>query len=176
MLHSVILNIGKKKRNVDKPDTSRLWAAYAWISSILTDLEIPFQIVGGFGVSIYGGRRPVADIDLFIPKQNASQILPVLAPFVSKPLKHYVEAGWDLEYLQLIYQRQKIEIGLSSNIKIWDAAKSQWKSLKVDFQRSQVMSVHGFNIPVMPKQQLIDYKVILDRDVDRIDVQDLKQV
>lgn len=151
-----------------------LWTAYQWIHQLLNAHEIPFQIVGGFAVSLYGGSRPVADIDLYVPKSQAELLASLVAPYVSKPLKHYVEAGWDLEYLQLIYENQKIEIGLTPGTKILNNAVNEWVDLHVDFDQSVMVQANGFDIPLMPKEHLIQYKSLLNREVDVIDIHDLK--
>jgi len=152
-----------------------LWTAYRWIHHLLVDNEIPFQIVGGFAASLYGGSRPVADIDLYIPKANGGIVSTLVGSYVSKPLKHYVEAGWDLEYLQLIYQEQKIEIGLTPGTKILSST-GEWVDLEVDFNQSTIIQDRGLHIPVMPREQLICYKSILNREVDVLDIQDLRNV
>ena len=64
-------------------------------------MKSPFQIVGGLAATIHGGSRPVADIDLYIPKEFAESVLPSVGNYISKPLCHYVEHGWDLDYLRL---------------------------------------------------------------------------
>lgn len=151
-----------------------LWKAYQWIHQLLIAHEIPFQIVGGFAVSLYGGSRPVADIDLYVPKSRAELLSPLVEPYVSKPLKHYVEAGWDLEYLQLIYENQKIEIGLNPGTKILNGAGNEWVDLNVNFNQSVMFQANGFDIPLMPIDQLIRYKSLLNREVDILDIHELK--
>jgi len=144
-----------------------------WLKRILEEHEVPFQIVGGLAAKIHGGSRPVADIDLYIPKELAENILPSVSNYISKPLTHYVEYGWDLEYCQLIYQGQKIEIGLSPGTKIFNAITSEWIELVTDYSRSVVTSYEGVEVPVIPVSELIAYKSLLNREVDLIDISEL---
>jgi hypothetical protein len=65
--------------------------------------------VGGLAATIYGGSREVADIDLYIRNSDADKVLSHVSKYISKPLTHYVEYGWDLEYFQLVYQNQKLK-------------------------------------------------------------------
>lgn len=147
--------------------------ALVWIKSILESEKIPYQIVGGLAVKTYGGSRPVADIDLYVPKSEVHAILPFIEPYSSRPFNHYVEEYWDLEYCQLIYQDQKIEIGLSPGTKIYSKSEQTWKNLEIDYRCSVNKDFLGVSLPVMPMPDLIEYKTILGREVDLVDVKDL---
>ncbi|MBU2712467.1 nucleotidyltransferase domain-containing protein [Zooshikella harenae] len=149
--------------------------ALIWIRGILESESIQYQVVGGLAVRIHGGTRPVADIDIYIPKSSASKLLQHVQPYISKPLTHYVEEAWDLEYFQLIYEGQKIEIGLSPGTKIFDKRTSKWLELEIDYGVSVNGIYEGDEVPVMPIPALVAYKSVLDRDVDRIDVAELTQ-
>lgn len=120
--------------------------------------------------------RPIADIDLYIEKEDVHALLPFFQPFVSKPLKHYREEGWDLEYLQLIYENQKIEIGLTPGTKIFNTSSQQWVSLDVDLAESVQRDFHGLALPVINTNSLIEYKRVLNREVDRIDIKELEDI
>ncbi|WP_319018088.1 hypothetical protein [Gallaecimonas mangrovi] len=96
--------------------------------------------------------------------------------FISKPLRHYRQAQWDLEYLQLIYQGQKIEIGLAPGTTIYCQQRQQWLPLAIDFAKSVTVSYQGMSLPVMPITSLITYKQWLAREVDIIDIQELSAI
>ena len=147
--------------------------ALVLLKSVFDEHEVPFQIVGGLAATIHGGSRAVADIDLYIPKEFADRILPSLSSHISKPLAHYVEHGWDLEYFQLIYQDQKIEIGLSPGTKILNASTDEWVEFVTDYSQSVLGSYKGIEVPVMPVSELIKYKSHLGREVDLIDISEL---
>ncbi|WP_231872588.1 MazG-related protein [Marinomonas gallaica] len=134
---------------------------------------VEYQIVGGLAATIHGGSREVADIDLYIHNSDASKVLARVSQFVSKPLSHYAEYGWDLEYFQLVYQDQKIEIGLSQNTKIQSALDGLWYELRIDFSESVVKLYQCIEVPVIPVHRLVEYKRILGREVDLIDIQEL---
>jgi len=149
--------------------------ALTWLKRTLEKQGIPFQIVGGLAATIHGGSRSVADIDLYIPKVFAESLLPGVIGYISKPLAHYVEYGWDLEYFQLIYKGQKIEIGLSPGTKIRDVNTGEWVELVTDYSQSVVASYKGVEVPVMPISELIAYKSLLGREVDLFDITELAQ-
>jgi len=150
--------------------------ALVWLKGILESNNTPYQIVGGFAAHIHGGTRPVADIDLYIPRQFASEILPSVEAYISKPLTHYREGAWDLEYMQLIFAGQKIEIGLSPGSKIQDRATGEWVELQTDYSTSVIGEYKGIAVPVIPIADLIAYKALLGREVDLIDIEELTQV
>lgn len=134
---------------------------------------IEYQIVGGLAATIHGGSREIADIDLYIHNSDASKILVHVSQFISKPLTRYTEYGWDLEYFQLVYQNQKIEIGLSQNTKIQSALDGSWYQLEIDYSASVEKDYQGIILPVIPVRHLVEYQQILGREVDLIDIQEL---
>ena len=153
-----------------------VYRAMSWLKAILDGQGVRYQIVGGFAAHLHGGSRPIADIDLYIKKEDVNALLPFFQPFVSKPLKHYREEGWDLEYLQLIYENQKIEIGLSPGTKIFNTSSQKWVSLDVDLAEPVQRDFHGLALPVININSLIEYKRVLNREVDRIDIRELEDI
>ncbi|AJR05207.1 MazG-related protein [Photobacterium gaetbulicola] len=147
--------------------------ALVWLKEMLDSQQVQFQIVGGLAATIHGGSREVADIDLYIRRVDADKILPLVRAYISKPLAHYVEGGWDLQYFQLSYQGQKIEIGMSPGTKIKAAGSGNWIELKTDFSQSVVGSYLGVEVPTIPVVELIRYKRVLGREVDLIDINEL---
>ncbi|GAM59700.1 mazG protein domain [Vibrio ishigakensis] len=148
--------------------------ALRWLKEVLDSENIEYQIVGGLAANIHGGRREVADIDVYIRNSDIEKILSKLSPFISKSLAHYIGHGWDLEYLQLIYQSQKIEIGLSDRTKIQSSIDGEWHELVIDYSCSVIGSYKGVEVPVIPIANLIEYKRHLAREVDLIDIRELE--
>ena len=78
-----------------------------------------------------------------------------------------------MEYFQIIYEGQKIEIGLSPGTKILNSKTGQWIELIIDYTQS-VMGKYGtIEVPVMPIPELVAYKALLGREVDHIDIREL---
>jgi hypothetical protein len=153
-----------------------VFEALVWIKSVLEENAVPYQIVGGMAATIHGGSRPVADIDLYIPKISFKNILPNICTFISKPLTHSTEHGWDVEYTQLVYRGQKIEIGFSPGTRLKNANTGEWVELIIDYKESVTGIYAGVEVPVIPISQLISYKSVLGREVDRIDVRELSRI
>lgn len=153
--------------------SDKVKVALKWLKGLLDDEGVEYQIVGGLAATIHGGSREIADIDLYIRNSDASKVLARVSQFISKPLTHYAEYGWDLEYFQLVYQNQKIEIGLSQNTKIQSALDGSWHELEIHFSESVVKHYQGIELPVIPVHHLVEYKRILGREVDLTDIQEL---
>ena len=144
--------------------SEKVKVALNWLKNLLESESIEYQIVGGLAATIHGGSRDIADIDLYIQNSDATKILTRVAPYISKPLIHYSEYGWDLEYFQLIYQNQKIEIGLAQNTKIQSSLDGSWYQLEIDLSKSVIKNYQGIELPVIPVHQLVEYKRILGRE------------
>ncbi|HFQ5228585.1 TPA: MazG-related protein [Vibrio vulnificus] len=153
--------------------SDKVKVALKWLKDILEAEGVEYQIVGGLAATIHGGSREIADIDLYIRNSDANKVLARVSQFISKPLTHYTEHGWDLEYFQLVYQNQKIEIGLSQNTKIQSTLDGSWHELEIYFLESVVKLYQGIELPVIPVHRLVEYKRILGREVDLIDIQEL---
>jgi hypothetical protein len=147
--------------------------ALIWIKAILDDEGVPYQIVGGLAARIYGATRPLIDIDMYIPRGHAEVILPRVKEYISKPFKHYTEDVWDIEYFQLKYNGQKIEIAVSPGARFFDKKKSEWVDQTIDFSKSQIGEFEKIQIPVMPRDELVAYKRLLGREVDRADIDEI---
>ena len=154
-------------------ETCAIEEALSWILGILDEQRVAYQLVGGTAAHIYGGTRPIVDIDMYIPKDKAAALALRLKEFISKPLKRYVEDLWDIEYFQIKYKNQKIEFGLSPGAKIFDRKSKRWIEQTIHFEESVSKVYRGIHVQLMPIADLIAYKTILDRDVDRIDVSEL---
>lgn len=153
--------------------SEKVKVALKWLKGLLDAESVEYQVVGGLAATIYGGSREIADIDLFIQNSDANKLLAHVSQFISKPLTRYTEYGWDLEYFQLVYQNQKIEIGLSQNTKIQSALGGSWHQLEIDYSASVEKHYEGIVLSVIPVHHLVEYKRILGRKVDLIDIQEL---
>ncbi|MBS9958411.1 MazG-related protein [Vibrio alginolyticus] len=153
--------------------SDKVKVALQWLKEILDTEVVEYQIVGGLATTIHGGSREVADIDLYIRNSDADKVLSHVSKYISKPLTHYAEYGWDLEYFQLVYQNQKIEVGLSEHTKIQSHQDGSWHQLDIYFSESVIKNYQGIELLVIPIHRLVEYKRILCREVDQIDIQEL---
>ncbi|OMH39106.1 hypothetical protein [Motiliproteus sp. MSK22-1] len=144
--------------------------ALEWIVNLLESKQIPFQVCGGLAAIGYGSKRPLNDIDLFVPGERFQEVATAVKERISKPAGHYCEEGWDLEYLQCKYEGCKVEIGNADNTKILNSTHGRWETLRIDFSDTQHKTIFGLEIPLMSQANLIRYKSVLGRPVDLQDI------
>ena len=144
--------------------------AYEWIITILETRQIPYLICGGLAAIAYGSKRPLNDIDIFVPKTNYREIVSQGKHYITFGPERYQDQYWSVDYVQFTVGGQKIEIGNSDGAEIFDSTKNQWVSINIDFESYSIVSVFGKEARIMKKAELIEYKRKLARKVDIVDV------
>lgn len=147
--------------------------ALKWIIKKLEEHSIAYQVVGGLAAIAHGSKRELADIDLYISYQSSKNFLDDIKPHIYWGPEHQKDEHWDITYLKIDYEGQKIEIGDSNNAKIFDTRTDAWVSQGIDYSTSERKTALGSSINVMPLSQLLNYKAALNREVDLIDIQQL---
>lgn len=152
-------------------DPQKIGPALDWIVSLLNRHAVPYQIVGGLAAKAYGATRPLVDIDLYAPLEQAQGALEEMKPYiVREPLPH-LSVSWDLIYLALVYQDMYIEIGdASANPRFYSHRDQRWEPQHIDFANSIIIHLYGVEVAVMPKSELLAYKAMLEREVDHLDI------
>ncbi len=153
---------------------SKISNSLKWITGILIEEEIPYQIVGGLAARAYGARRPLIDIDLYIPKWGLSKILPRVEKYVTRLPEHYLSDLFDITFMALEFEGQQIELGVAEGAKIFDTKENHWIPEKIDFNDSNNIEVEGVVVRVIPLDRLIKYKKILSRPVDLKDIEEIR--
>lgn len=151
------------------PDFQTQVEAFHWIVGILKSAGIPYRVTGGLAAQSYGAVRPLVDIDFDFPEDRFNEFLSDVRPYICfGPARHHDDA-WDLELLQLNYRGQIIELG-GIHAQIFDKKTNIWVSLNANLAVFEERKVFGISVPVIPKNELIYYKSILSRVVDREDI------
>lgn len=146
--------------------------AFYWIVDILGTHHIPFQITGGMAARIYGSHRALADIDIDIPEEKFDDILIDVKEYIVFGPKRFVDENWDLLLMTLNYEGQEIDI-CSDRVKIHNAKTGEWQENRTDFLHSENHEIYGILVPVIKKDKLIEYKQILNRQVDAEDIKEI---
>ena len=147
--------------------------ALGWIVEVLRRTDVPFQVVGGLAARAYGAKRPLADLDFYVPTSRLEDVADVTAAYVSRLPSHYQDACWDLTFMKLDYDGRAIELGGADGAQYFDRQAGLWREAGIRFDFSVERTIFGIRVPVMPRDQLIAYKQRLDRDVDRQDVAEM---
>jgi len=147
-----------------------LETALKWIVKILNKHSIPFQIAGGFGVHLYGGRRPINDIDIDIPNEKFQDILPDIKSYIDFGPARYQDKKWDLDLITLDYHGQLIDISGAYGAKIYDEENNLWQPYPSQFDTARQIDVFGITVPVMNPEDLMGYKKLLNGEHQKEDI------
>jgi hypothetical protein len=145
-------------------------AALHWIVAILNRHRVPFQITGGLAAKAYGSDRDLVDIDIDIPEEAFSRIVPEVRAYLLFGPAAYRDPSWDLQLMTLLYRGQEIDLCGAHQARIFDQARKEWVNLMADFSTSEVKEVLGIPLPVVCRKDLLHYKRKLGRGVDRMDI------
>ncbi|HLI06454.1 MAG TPA: hypothetical protein VKV40_07795 [Ktedonobacteraceae bacterium] len=155
-------------------DPQKIGAALHWIVSLLNRHNIPYQIVGGLAAKAYGSTRPLVDIDIYAPMEQLRPALDEMRPYiVREPLPHHSES-WKLIYMALEYHDIYIEIGnTSTNPRFYNRRDGCWEAQTINFANSTIMTLYDTQVAVMPRDELLAYKAMLQREVDYQDINEI---
>lgn len=155
-------------------DPEKIGRALHWIVSLLKRYDIPYQICGGMAAKAYGSTRPLVDIDIYAALQDSPhfrEFLDDIRSYLIREWTPHLSASWDIVYLALNYQEMQIEIAESSNNpRFYNHRDGRWEEQGVDFAVSTYLDLYGMNVAIMPKDELLTYKAMLNREVDRLDI------
>lgn len=148
--------------------------AFHWITEHLEKSGIAYQIVGGLAARAHGATRPLADIDIDISFEGAEDFFHSIRPPLPSAPEHIVTEEWNLVYYTFKYEDQVIDLSDVRHTFMRDKKNGTWHKHETDFSASITMNIFDRAVPVIPKDALIAYKKILDRDVDRADIAELE--
>lgn len=144
-----------------------------WITNILKELDIPFQIAGGLAAIAYGAARELADIDIDIPEDQFEKLKIHVSEFITFGPTHHTDEYWDLWLMTLNHYGQEIDLSGAYQTKIRHSLHSKWHPLEIDFSKAITLDVLGLKLPVIPRDDLLAYKKILGRAVDLEDIKEI---
>jgi hypothetical protein len=149
--------------------------ALHWITDILEQQAIPYQIAGGLAAISYGASRPLYDIDLDTPETAFPQLATILKEYIIFGPEHYQDEHWDLLLMTINYHGQLIDLGGAYETKVFAAQDQRWHPLPVDFNKVEYKTISDRTFPVIPLKDLIHYKKQLGRPVDLQDLAELTE-
>jgi hypothetical protein len=148
-------------------DTS---TALRWVIEILQKLRVPFQISGGLAARAYGARRELYDIDISLPEQAFPAVETAVRPYIVWGPSLYQDESWELLLMTAKYAEQEIDFGGAFQARFFDRLKGIWVPFVENLATAEQKVVYGVEVPVISMPDLIAYKRMLDRDVDREDI------
>jgi len=154
---------------VETPDRDSE-GAFAWIAGLLDKGAFRWVVVGGLAARIYGSPRPLADIDIDVPRAALDFIARQAQALVTFGPARYCDDEFDIELLSLRWGKQAIDLTAAEDVRLFDRSSGVWRHHPTDLLVCETRVVLGRSAPVMPRSQLIEYKRIIDRPVDRADI------
>jgi len=149
-------------------------AALRWISEVFSENDVSFLIVGGLAANAYGSERELVDIDIWTSGSDFGKACEVVKQYTVIGPTFYRSMKWDAEFVNLDYCGQSIDVGNGDNTKIFDDANNRWFEICLDYSNPTMKELLGERVPVIPKGKLIEYKAILGRMVDAMDIRAIK--
>ena len=150
-------------------------AAFKWIITLLWKHKIPFQITGGLAARAYGATRPLNDIDIDIPEDRFAELVPDVKEYITFGPARQIDERWDVFALVLEYEGQEIDITGANTVRVCDARTQEWVDLLANFSIAEMRELFGMRVPVINREELIAYKMMLEGKHQQEDIDALKK-
>ena len=140
------------------------------VCGLLDECAIPFQLTGDVAAAAYGAARPIRSVELFIAAEHVPALLRGAAEHVVDYPWRRRDDAWDRVALSLSFDGVRIDVCVVEAARFRETATGSWRDAAIDLATSAIVQVRGVEAPVMPREQLLDQKRRLDREVDRQDL------
>lgn len=138
----------------------------------LDENKIPFQVLGGVAAIAYGAKRSLYDIDIEVYKKDISRVKELFKDYISKDFYHFVDDNFDIWLLTLIIDDVPVDISQVEGCYLGDG-KNVKVYIEANLEKVWMVDFGGIMIPVKDKRELIEYKKILARETDLIDIKQM---
>ena len=141
--------------------SQRLKAALAGVARLLDELRVPYMVIGGYAVTIWGQPRFTADLDLtlhcLVPEQSLiEQLLRPLTALVADPVR-------------FVQERRVLPARTSNGIAV-DIVFAGLPYEVAAIERAVPVEVAGYSVRICTAEDLIVHKIISSRPRDREDI------
>jgi hypothetical protein len=158
------------ERHIEFIPEEQAASAVAWLADLFRDREVRYAAAGGLAARAWGAKRPLVDLDFYVHGEDLDRIESDLAPFVVAPLTKIENDHWDLSLLRLEYAGVPLELSVGEGAKYQEAKTGVWHDACPVFENCPELELFGTRLRVMNRDALIEYKLRVDRAVDRADV------
>jgi hypothetical protein len=138
----------------------------------LNNNKIPFQVSGGLGAIMYGSTRELRDIDIEVNKRNCPAVRELFKDFIVEDFRHYADGEFELWMMTLDINGVSVDINQVEESYVFDRGGDK-KLLPEDIIDTESRKVGDIEFPVQNRENLIEYKQMLARDTDLIDVKEM---
>ncbi len=142
-------------------ESQGLETALAGVARLLDGLRIPYMVIGGFAVTVWGQPRFTADLDMTIqcsvPEQTLiERLLRSLTSLVADPVR-------------FVQERRVLPARTSEGIAV-DIVFAGLPYEVTAIERAVPVEVAGYSVQICTAEDLIVHKIISSRPRDREDV------
>ncbi len=138
----------------------------------LKEHEIKFQITGGLAAIIYGGKRPLFDIDLDVLKKDIEKVREIFKKYIIKDFHRHQSEYFDIWIMTLKINDVLVDISQGEDCSMRNK-KGEWVKMDTDLSHPTLVNFEGMELTVEPKNELTNYKKVLRRDSDLVDIDQL---
>jgi len=149
--------------------------ALKWLIDLLNRLEITYQIAGGLAAKVYGSDRTLVDIDVDLPNDAITKILPDLKDYLVYGPNRYQDSVWDIFLATIDYHGQMIDFTGADDPLMFDQQKQTWIKCEINLSKAITCEIEGIELVVIAKDELIHYKSSLRREVDLLDLEAIQK-
>lgn len=138
----------------------------------LKEYGIKFQITGGLAAIIYGGKRPLFDIDLDVLKKDIKKVREIFKKYIIKDFYRHQSEYFDIWIMTLEINGVLVDISQGEDCSMKDKV-GNWIKMDTDLSHPTLVNFEGMELTVESKEELTNYKKVLGRDTDLVDIQEV---
>lgn len=139
----------------------------------LNDAGIKYQITGGLAAITYGAKRPLQDIDIDVHREDMPRIPELFSKYITNHLHRFQDDNFDLDLINLNIDGVPVDISQTEDSYVFSKDVGKTK-MEPDLSRAVSVNYEGLNLLVQDKAELIRYKTLAGRDVDLIDIEQMR--
>ena len=144
------------------------------VTKTFKENNIPFQITGGLAAIAYGCRRDLFDIDIDISKKDIEKVRKLFKENITEDLHHLQNGRFDIYVMSFEIDGVNVDISQLEENYVIDKEGNKIGG-DYNFSNTKIMEIEGLKLPVEDKNELVNYKKILGRDTDLIDIQQMTE-
>jgi hypothetical protein len=146
-----------------------------YILPLLIKYDPNYIISGGFASNLHGGSREVADIDISVNVDIFDELVNELREYIIEDYSesNYIDDSWDMKIVTFNILGQEVDIFTHTQNRIFSILENRWVDLI--FKEYVLINYQGLVLNVIPLEELISYKEHTRRDVDLLDIEELKE-
>ncbi|BAZ11288.1 hypothetical protein NIES4071_31140 [Calothrix sp. NIES-4071] len=142
--------------------------ALQFIIPIFEQNDITYRITGGLAGNLYGSLWELHDIDLEVAQKDIELVAELFKEYIAIDLMRLVDDEFDLLMMTLVIHGVDIEINQAEEAFIYHDDTPV--KLDDDLSAFHTFYFEGLKLKVKPLKQIIEYKQLLGRHNDVIDL------